>query len=421
MAELINLYQHLMGYFADYPPLHTLASITGLIVLALIANWLAKRVVLRMLQKFVGKTLGRDNQKFLNMPIASRLANIIPALVISGGILTVPHLSETVVSIVQNVARAFIVVTIAIAVGRIFDYINLLYLRRPGAHKKPIKGYLQLAKLIVYLVAGVLVTSILIDRNPLILLSGLGAMAAVLMLIFQDTILSLVASVQISSNNSVRVGDWLEMPQMNADGDVVDIALHTVTVQNWDKTLTVFPTKYLVSQSFKNWRGMTESGARRIKRSILLDQTSVRFITDEEVEHLKQLAPISGYLDEKIADIEAWNSKLSAAGKDSINYRRLTNLGTFRAYADNYLKTNPYVHKEFTSMVRQLQPEPTGIPLEIYCFSNRTAWVEYENIQADIFDHLLAILPEFGLRVVQQPTGSDLQDLAKALQHNPIH
>src|SRR5699024_1428867 len=233
--------------------------------------------------------------------------NIIPALVISGGILTVPHLSETVVSIVQNVARAFIVVTIAIAVGRIFDYINLLYLRRPGAHKKPIKGYLQLAKLIVYLVAGVLVTSILIDRNPLILLSGLGAMAAVLMLIFQDTILSLVASVQISSNNSVRVGDWLEMPQMNPDGDVVEIVLHTVTVPSWDNTLTVFPTTCLVSQSFKNGRGMTESGARRIKRSILLDQTSVRFITDEEVEHLKQLAPISGYLDEKIADIEAWN------------------------------------------------------------------------------------------------------------------
>lgn len=418
MPELIAHYEQMMGYFSAYPKLHTTVALLGLIALAFIANWLAKHVVLRMLRRFVGKKLGRNNQQTLNLPIASRLANIIPALVISAGIITVPHLGETTVHIVQNVARAFITLTIAVAAGYIFDYANLLYLRRPGAQNKPIKGYLQLGKLIIYLIAAVLVISILIDRNPLILLSGLGAMAAVLMLIFQDTILSLVASVQISSNNSVRVGDWLEMPQMNADGDVIDIALHTVTVQNFDKTLTVFPTKNLVSQSFKNWRGMQEAGARRIKRSLLLDQNSVRFLTDEEIERLKRLAPLSGYLDDKLADIAEWNQQLAAEGKGTINFRRITNLGTFRAYANHYLHTNPYIHKGFTAMVRQLQPEPTGIPLELYCFSNRIAWVDYENIQADIFDHLLAILPEFGLRVVQQPTGADLHDLATAIRGN---
>lgn len=416
MSELIAYYEQMMGYFSDYPLIHTLASIIGLIALACLANWLAKHVALRLLRRFVGKKLGHNNQQVLNLPIASRLANIIPALVITGGILTVPHLSDTTVHVVQNVSRAFITLTIAIAVGHIFDYANLLYLRRPQAHNKPIKGYLQLGKLIVYLIAAVLVISILIDKNPLILLSGLGAMAAVLMLIFQDTILSLVASIQISSNNSVRVGDWLEMPQMNADGDVIDIALHTVTVQNFDKTLTVFPTKNLVSQSFKNWRGMQEAGARRIKRSLLLDQNSVRFLTEDEIDHLQQLAPLSGYLGEKLAEIEAWNQELAAAGKDAINYRRITNLGTFRAYADHYLKTHPFIHKGFTAMVRQLQPEPTGIPLELYCFSSRIAWVDYENIQADIFDHLLAIMPEFGLRVVQQPTGADLRSLAQAIR-----
>src|SRR5699024_1128594 len=267
----------------------------------------------------------------LNLPIASRLANIIPALVITGGILTVPHLSETTVHIVQNVSRAFITLAIAVAAGHIFDYANVLYLRRPGAHNKSIKGYLQLGKLIIYLIAVVLVISILIDRNPLILLSGLGAMAAVLMLIFQDTILSLVASVQISSNNSERVGDWLEMPQMNADGDVIDIALHTVTVQNFDKTLTVFPTKNLVSQSFKNWRGMVESGGRRIKRSLLIDQNSVRFLTNEEVERLRGFTMLNEYLGAKLEEIDAWNKDINEAGKAAINKRRVTNIGTFRA------------------------------------------------------------------------------------------
>lgn len=413
-------YAEITEYLTQYPWAQTTLAIALLVLAALVANWITKHVVLQVLKRVIGKKLSPQNQHNLNMPVASRLANVVPAIVISAGIHTVPHLPEAAVKVTQNVAFAFIALTVAVAIGHLLDYINILYLRRAENHNRPIKGYLQLGKLIIYLVAGVLIVSALIDKSPLILLSGLGAMAAVLMLIFQDTILSLVASVQISSNGTVRVGDWIEMPQMDADGDVIDIALHTVTVQNFDKTLTIFPTKNLVSNSFKNWRGMVEAGGRRIKRSLLIDQNSVRFLTDEEIERLRGLTMLQGYLNEKLEEIDEWNKDLAAEGQDPINKRRITNIGTFRAYMNELITNHKDIHKGMSAMVRQLQPTPTGLPLEIYCFTNTTAWAAYENIQADIFDHLLAILPEFGLRLVQQPTGSDLQDLTKALQNTPL-
>ncbi len=415
-----DLYAQTTELFTQNPWIQTTAAVALLIFTALVANWITKHIALQVLRRAIGKKLGAENQKTLNLPVASRLANIVPAIVIGAGIHTIPHLPEAAVKVTQNVAFAFIALTVAIAVGHLLDYINILYLRRPENHNRPIKGYLQLGKLVIYLIASMLIISALIDKSPLLLLSGLGAMAAVLMLIFQDTILSLVASVQISSNGTVRVGDWIEMPQMNADGDVIDIALHTVTVQNFDKTLTVFPTKNLVSQPFKNWRGMVESGGRRIKRSLLIDQNSVRFLTDEEVERLRGFTMLNEYLGAKLEEIDAWNNDLNEAGKAPINKRRVTNIGTFRAYVDQLIKNHKHIHKGMSAMVRQLQPTPTGLPLELYCFANTTAWAAYEDIQSDIFDHLLAILPEFGLRLVQQPTGSDLQDLAKALQNSPI-
>src|SRR5690554_1719432 len=415
-----DLYAQTTELFTQNPWIQTTAAVALLIFAALVANWITKHIALQVLRRAIGKKLGAENQKTLNLPVASRLANIVPAIVIGAGIHTIPHLPEAAVKVTQNVAFAFIALTVAIAVGHLLDYINILYLRRPENHNRPIKGYLQLGKLVIYLIASMLIISALIDKSPLLLLSGLGAMAAVLMLIFQDTILSLVASVQISSNGTVRVGDWIEMPQMNADGDVIDIALHTVTVQNFDKTLTIFPTKNLVSQPFKNWRGMVESGGRRIKRSLLIDQNSVRFLTDEEVERLRGFTMLNEYLGAKLEEIDAWNNDLNEAGKAPINKRRVTNIGTFRAYVDQLIKNHKHIHKGMFAMVRQLQPTPTGLPLELYCFANTTAWAAYEDIQSDIFDHLLAILPEFGLRLVQQPTGSDLQDLAKALQNSPI-
>jgi miniconductance mechanosensitive channel len=305
------------------------------------------------------------------------------------------------------------VLTVALSLGNLLNAVGDIYERLDPvrARNKPIKGYLQLVKIIAFIVVAILIIAVLIDRSPLLLLSGLGAMTAVLMLVFKDTILSFVASVQLSSHDMLRVGDWLEMPALNADGDVIDIALHTVKVQNWDRTITTIPTWRLINESFKNWRGMSESGGRRIKRAIYLDQTSMRFLTDEERTNLKRFALIDEYLERKREELEEFNKALLAAGRDPVNTRRVTNLGTFRAYVAAYLKNHPRVHQGLTQMVRQLQPGPTGLPLEIYCFAATTAWVEYEGIQADIFDHIYAILPEFGLRVFQEPSGADMREM----------
>ena len=251
--------------------------------------------------------------------------------------------------------------------------------------------------------------SILIDESPLLLLSGLGAMAAVLLLVFKDTILSLVASVQLSSNDMLRVGDWIEMPGMHADGDVIDIALHTVKIQNFDKTITTIPTHKLISESYRNWRGMSESGGRRIKRSISIDQNMIRFLTEDEVKDLSRFRVLREYLAQKEQEIAEWNEGELGEESNSINARRLTNIGTLRAYIIGYLKNHPMISGEFTLLVRQLPPGPTGLPIEIYCFTATTNWGEFESIMADIFDHLLAILPEFDLKVFQEPSGNDIR------------
>ena len=265
-------------WLEQHPLSHALFFTTALLLLAWLANWLTKHILLRGLYRLVSFTA--NDQELTPLPVIARLANVVPALVLSLGIKVVPELPTALVTVVENVCGAFVVLTIALAIGGALNWGNALYQRRPDAHLRPIKGYVQVAKIVIYALATILIIASLIDRSPLLLLSGLGAMAAVLMLIFQDTLLSLVASVQLSSNDMVRVGDWIEMPQLNADGGVIDIALHTVKVQNWDKTITTIPTKRLISDSFRNWRGMSESGGRRIKRSLYLDQTSVRFLTE---------------------------------------------------------------------------------------------------------------------------------------------
>ncbi len=393
---------------------YTWLLLAGLVVGAWISNWITKRILVRGLHKLLRTTAPERSGEFAQHGVIPRLANVVPALVLAGGVALIPGLPESFVTVVRNVANAFIILTVAMAIGALLNLVNSVYQRRPDAANRPIKGYLEVFKIIVYAIAVLLIIATLVDRSPLILLSGLGALAAVLMLIFQDTLLSLVASVQISSNDMLRVGDWIEMPNLNADGFVTDIALHTVKVQNWDKTITTLPTKRLITDPFKNWRGMFESGGRRIKRSIYLDQNSFRFLTPEERQGLERFALLNGYLEEKRKDLEEWNAKLAERGQEPVNTRRITNIGTFRAYVERYLRNNPNIHQDMTFIVRQLQPGPEGLPLEIYCFTNRTAWVDYEGIQADIFDHLLAILPEFGLRVFQQPSGSDFRALTSA-------
>ena len=402
-----------LDWLRAHPELQTLLASATLIFAAWLSNWIVKRILVRGLYRLLRHTRDGELQDF---GIIKRLSNIVPALVLSLGVTTVPGLPEAAVTVVQNVCGGFIVLTIALALGAVLDIINVVYQRRPDARLHPIKGYLQVVKIVIYAIATILIIATLIDRSPLILLSGLGAMAAVLMLIFQDTLLSLVASVQITSNDLIRVGDWVEMPQLNADGDVIDIALHTVKVQNWDKTITSIPTKRFISDSFKNWRGMQESGGRRIKRSLYLDQQSVHFLDADERKRLYRFSLLEDYLVNKRKEIDEWNAKLAERGQDPVNTRRVTNIGTFRAYVERYLRAHPGVHQNMTLMVRQLSPTADGLPLEIYCFTNTVAWTQYEAIQSDIFDHLLAILPEFGLRVFQHPSGGDVRDWRDSLR-----
>lgn len=399
-----------LDWLQTRPYLYTTLCLALLLAIAWLANWTVKHLLARALHRTLSATpLGRHLPSY-EQSIVHRLSNIVPALILSSGVDLVPGLPPAAVAVVENVCRAFIVLTIALAIGGALKQANRLYEQRPDAHLKPIKGYLQVLEIAVYALATILMLATLIDRSPLILLSGLGAMAAVLLLIFQHTLLSVVASVQISSNDILRVGDWVEIPELNADGDVIDIALHTVRVQNWDKTITCIPTKRFISDPFKNWRGMHESGGRRIKRSLYLDQNSVRFLVAAEVEQLRHFALLRDYLGQKESELERWNLMLREQGAAPLNQRRLTNLGTFRAYVEIYLRHNPQIRQDMTLLVRQLAPTATGLPLELYCFTATTAWADYERIQADIFDHLLAILPEFGLRVFQYPSGADLRE-----------
>ncbi|WP_140985107.1 mechanosensitive ion channel family protein [Asticcacaulis tiandongensis] len=399
-------FQSLNAALSDLQPwMQSLIGMAVLLLIALGSHIILKFVILRTLKNLFGVFV-RTSHSDLVGRMVSRLANILPAIIIARGIEWIAHLPEGVVTVVNNVCTAFIVVSMSMALGSLLDIFNLLYQKRPEAATKPIKGYIEVVKIAIYSIAAILMIAVLIDKSPLLLLSGLGAIAAVLMLVFKDTLLSLVASVQINANDILRVGDWVEMPQLNADGFVIDVALHTIKIQNWDKTITTVPTQRFISDSFKNWRGMFESGGRRIKRSLFIDQRSIKFLNEEEIARLRRFALIDDYLDEKSRELDDYNLRLTEAGRDPVNTRRVTNIGTFRAYIQAYLKSHPQIHQDMLLLVRQLQPTSQGLPLEIYCFTSETAWVLHETIQADIFDHLLATIDKFDLKLFQELSDS---------------
>ena len=298
---------------------------------------------------------------------------------------------------------------------RFVDDINTveeIYQSFRASKQIPIKGFIQITKIALYFFTTVFVVSILLNKTPLFLLSGIGALTAVLMLVFKDAILGFVAGIQLSANSMVAHGDWIEMPKYGADGDVLEVTLTTVKVQNWDKTITTIPTYALISESFKNWRGMQQSGGRRIKRAVNIDMNSIRFCDEEMLGRFGKIQYISEYIDTKKAELEAFNSAENVDNASLANGRRMTNVGTFRAYVQAYLLNHPMINKDMTFLVRQLKPTEFGLPIEIYVFSKDQVWANYEAIQADIFDHILAVLPEFDLRVYQNPTGSDFSALA---------
>lgn len=310
---------------------------------------------------------------------------------------------------IETATRLWFLIFGTLALFSLLDALQDIFLRKPTMRHFPLRGLMQSIKLVSAILISLLIISILMGKSPLILLSGLGAVSAVMMLVFKDPILGLVAGIQLSANNMLAIDDWLEMPKFGADGDVIDISLTTVKVRNWDKTITSIPTYALISDSFKNWRGMSEAGGRRIKRSLYLEISSVRFLNDDDVQQLQKSRLLSSYLDDKSKELTLYNSEFNKDLSTPINGRRLTNLGTLRAYMVAYLKSHPQIHQRMTLMVRQLEPSADGLPMEVYAFTNTTDWGEYEGIQADIFDHFLAILPEFGIRPHEAPTGHDIR------------
>lgn len=401
--------QDLWGALDQHPLVHSSLALMVLLVIALLLGRVARYVVLHAV-----KLLGRQpamqwfNDLFQNK-VFHRLAQMTPSLVIQFGLNLVPELSKTIQNFLGNVALSFTILFLVLALSALLNALLDIYARTEHARTRSIKGYVQLAKMVLFVFGAIIIVATLIDRSPLLLLSGLGAMSAVILLVYKDTLLSFVASVQLTSNDMLRVGDWIEMPQVGADGDVVDITLHTVKVQNFDKTIVSIPTWRLMSESFKNWRGMQQSGGRRIKRSLFIDASGVRFIHDDEEQKLTQVRLLTDYINRKQAELKSWNEAQGNVAAMSANRRRMTNIGTFRAYALAYLKSHPEIQPNMTCMVRQMQTTAQGVPLEIYCFTRTTAWADYERIQGDIFDYLLAVLPEFGLSLYQQPSGSDLR------------
>jgi len=397
------------------PVLSGLAYLVVLLAVSFAVYWIGRGWLVWGIRRLAARSKATWDDALVEAKLFAHLAHIPPALVVYHGVASIPNLDDGLAVLIQRVAVSLIVVVAATSLVSLLTAVNGIYEANPEYRRRPIKAYIQLVKITIAIVTTIIVVSTLMDRSPWIFLSGLGAMTAVLLLVFRDTILSLVASIQIASNEIVHVGDWVEMPQAGVDGDVIEVALHTVKVQNWDKTISTIPTHKFIEESFKNWRGMSLSGGRRIKRAICIDIRSVRFLTAEEIEKFGRWALLADYIAEKRADIERYQAESGSDARVEADIRRLTNIGTLRAYIVNYLRNHPKIHdRGYTLMVRQLAPGPHGLPLELYCFSNDQEWANYEAIQSDVFDHILAIVPEFGLRVFQAPTGHDVADLVAA-------
>ena len=362
---------------------------------------ITNQIILRSITKIFRRTSTKFDDVLLEQKVFNKLPFLIPLIFLYSLRDIIPFFKSA-----DRFIIALIALIILISLNALINAINDVYKKSRFSEKLNIKSYTQVIKLIINSVGIIIIAALLAGKSPIYFLSGLGALTAVLILVFKDTILSLVSSVQISSNDLFKIGDWIEAPQFGADGNVIDIALHSVKVQNWDKTICVVPTNQLINSSFKNWRGMSESGGRRIKRSIKINMRSIKFCSDSMIEKFKSIYLLKEYMEEKLKEVKDHNIDKKIDEADIVNRRYLTNVGTFRAYIKFYLKNNVKIHNDMTFLVRQLAPQSDGLPIEIYVFSNDTNWVNYEAIQSDIFDHLLAILPEFELEVFQNLTGN---------------
>ncbi len=412
-------------------PLSALICIVIIIAVARIAHYITRRILIVIVSKIAKRTKTIWDDILLQNKVFSGLAHLVPVFILyyaadfSYPDLHRPlaELSDAALTALSNdyyfnltpfllkIAKIYFISVVIFVANALLNSIGGIYNTTEYAHNRPIKGYIQLVKIFIFSLMGILIISILLGRDPTVLLAGMGAMAAVLMLVFKDTILGFVASIQLSANKMVKIGDWIEMKSHGADGDVIDITLNTVKVQNWDKTISTIPTYALVSESFNNWKGMEEAGGRRIKRSVYIDMNSIRFCDEAMLKRFERFDLIRDYVKEKDKEVREFNKKRNLSEEDRISGRRLTNVGIFRKYLEVYLYQHPMVSKSLTFLVRQLQPTSTGLPIEIYVFCTSTEWAVYEGVQSDIFDHVLSVIPEFELKVFQQPSGADISNI----------
>ena len=386
-----------------------LGGVLLVLFVALTANRVTKRVVVRGIARLARRTTASWDDVVMRHRVLQRVAHLVPALVIYHFATPVLAGYDQLTAVVRQGALIYMIVIAALAADSVVN-VGIEIVRGSQLPRElPVRSIAQVLKLVVYAVTAISVLALVLGRSPLLLLSGLGAMSAVTMLVFKDTILGFVAGIQLSANRMVSRGDWIEMPKHGADGDVLDVGLTTVKVQNWDKTITTIPTYALIGESFKNWRGMAESGGRRIKRALYIDVGSIRFCDEEMQARFSKIQYIADYLKDKREEIANWNAARGVEPASLADGRHLTNVGTFRAYVVAYLRHHPMVHQDMTFLVRQLAPTEHGLPIEVYVFSRDQVWSRYEAIQADIFDHLLAVVPEFDLRVFQSPSGRDVE------------
>jgi miniconductance mechanosensitive channel len=390
-----------------------LSVLTTVLLFSVFVYFVLKFVGLRIIKTVAKKTESNWDDILIKQRFFQRIILLIPAMMIYNlGPATVADISG-LSRIVQVILQVYIIFVFSSIIAAFLNSVHEIYQQYDIAKIKPIKGYLQVVKIIMYILVGIMVISMLLGTSPWPVLTGMGAISAILLLIFKDTILGLVGSIQLSALDMVRPGDWIEMPKFNADGSVIDMNLTTVKVRNWDMTITTIPTYALISESFRNWRGMEESGGRRIKRSIQINMNSVKFCTPEMLERFRKIHRIKDYIERKEEELHEHNTRNNIDNSVMVNGRRQTNLGVFRAYLKEYLKNHPKVNTKMIMLVRQLQPTETGIPLEVYVFSADQAWANYEDIQSDIFDHILASIPQFELEVFQDPTGADFRKMAE--------
>ncbi len=382
-----------------------------LVLISLIADFIARRIIMGFVSSYVKRSKNDYDDIFLEKKVFSGLSHLVPALIIY---YTLPWLLDGIVisvDIFLKIINIYMIIIFLMVIARFLRSLEYIGLRTERFEGKPISSYIQVFILTSYIIGGILIISMIIGRSPLTILTAFGAATAVILLIFRDTILGLVASIQIAANDMVRLGDWVSLDKYGADGDVIDINLTSVKVRNWDKTITTVPTYSFIADSFKNWRGMQAMGIRRIKRSINIDISSIKFVSDDMRDRFLKYQRVSDYVKQRQTEIDQFNQETKADKSELINGRHMTNIGVFRRYALRYLEEHPKIDQKETVMVRQLQPTEEGLPLEIYAFSSDIAWVNYENIQADIFDHLIAAVEKFDLRIFQNPSGTDFKTL----------